>query len=553
MFAVAGQAYLQNGDAQKAEEYFGKAVKLDPANAGKQTALALARLASGETASAFDELQNISGSDAGISADLALISAHMRRNEFDKALAAVARVEAKQPNKPLAHDLRGRIQMAQKDNAGARRSFEQALKIDPSYFAAVANLATLDMAENKPDEARKRFENLLATNPKNGAALLAIARLAAARGAPRDDVAKLLNKAIEANPAEAQPRLLLIEMYLAAKDSKQAAGLAQNAVAAVPNSPDLLDALGRAQLQSGELNQAIATFEKLAAMKPLLAMPQLRLAAAHMTHKDPSAAEKSMRKAFELKPDDVQVQRGLIFVLLEQKKLPDAMAIARDVQKARPKAAAGFALEGDIQAAQKDWDAAASSYRSALRAEPSTDLAVRLYAILAAAGKASESDRFATTWTNAHPKDVTFLISLADLALSRKDFAAAEKRYLAVIQLQPDAAAALNNLAWLAHQGHKPGGLAYAERAIALAPNQPAFMDTLSMLLVDKGDYPRAIEVQLKAVERQPTNATFRLNLAKIYIAAGEKARAKVELDAVAKLGDKEPSYSEASALLKTL
>ncbi len=153
LYAVAGQTYLQNGDAKKAEEYFAKALKLDPANAGKQTALALSRLAGGETASAFDELQNIAGSDSGISADLALISAHMRRKEFDQALAAVAKLEGKQPDKPLAADLRGRIQLAQKDSAAARKSFEQALTIDPSYFAAAVSLATLDMADKKPDEA----------------------------------------------------------------------------------------------------------------------------------------------------------------------------------------------------------------------------------------------------------------------------------------------------------------------------------------------------------------------------------------------------------------
>ena len=145
------------------------------------------------------------------------------------------------------------------------------MTIDPSYFAAAASLAALDMADKKPDEARKRFENLLAANPKNGQALLALAELAAARGASTAEVAGLLNKAIEANPTEVAPRLLLIELYLGAKDAKQATAVAQNAVTALPNSPELLDALGRAQLQAGETNQAIATFGKLAAHEAALA------------------------------------------------------------------------------------------------------------------------------------------------------------------------------------------------------------------------------------------------------------------------------------------
>ena len=99
----------------------------------------------------------------------------------------------------------------------------------------------------------------------------------------------------------------------------------------------------------------------------------------------------------------------------------------------------------------------------------------------------------------------------------------------------------------------KPGGIAYAERATALAPHQPAFMDTLAMLLSEQGDHARATALELKALELQPANATFRLNLAKIYLAAGEKSNARTELDAVAKLGDRHPLYLEASALLRTL
>ena len=553
LYMVAGQTFLQNGDAKSAEEYFAKALRLDPNNARKQTALAMTHLAGGETASALDELQTIAESDAGTSADLALISAELRRGDAAAALAAIARLEAKQPDKPLAADLRGRVQLARKDAAAARRSFEQALTIDPSYFSAASSLAALDMAEKKPDDARKRFENLLAANPKNSQALLALAELAAARGANTAEVAGLIDKAIQANPTEAAPRLVLVELYLGARDAKQATAAAQNAVSALPNSPELLDALGRAQLQAGETNQAIATFGKLAALRPLLPMPHLRLAAAYMTNKDAPAAEQSLRKALELKPGDAQIQRSLIFVLLGDKRVEDAMAIAREAQKQRPKEGVGFALEGDIRASQKDWEAATAAYRAGLKVEASTELAIKLHAATTAKGKAGEADRFVTSWMSAHPKDAAFLTYLGDAALSRKDYATAEKHYLAALQIQPNIASVLNNLAWTTQQMHKPGAVAYAEKANAVAPNQPAFMDTLAMLLSEQGEHARALALEQKALERRPDDATFRLNLAKIYLAAGEKSHAKTELDAVARLGDKHPLYSEASTLLKAL
>ena len=76
---------------------------------------------------------------------------------------------------------------------------------------------------------------------------------------------------------------------------------------------------------------------------------------------------------------------------------------------------------------------------------------------------------------------------------------------------------------------------------------------TLAMLLADKKEFGRAIELQNKALGLQPANAGLRLNLAKIYIRSGNKARAKVELESLAKLGEKFPSNAEVITLLNTL
>lgn len=553
MFTLAGEVYLQNGDAKKAEEYFAKALKLDPEDARKRTALAITHLASGQTESAVGELETIAGSDRGTTADMALISAHLRRNEFDKALAAVDKLEAKQPDKPLAANLRGRIQLAKKDNAAARKSFERALAIDPSYFAAAASLAALDMADKKPDDAKKRFEGLLAKNPKNGQALLAMAQLAAATGAGKDELAGLLNKAVEANPTEVAPRLLLIELLLNNKDTKQALAAAQSGVAALPGSPELLGALGRVQQVSGDVNQAIATYSKLVAMQPLSPLPHVRLAEAYVVNKDNKSAEQSLRKALDIKPDFLDAQRGLILLNIDAKRYAEAIKIARMVQEQRPRDAMGFATEGDIDSIQKNWEAAAAAYRSGMERSATTELAIKLHRVLIAAGKIAEPDKFAANWMRDHPKDGVFRSHLGDAALARKDYEAAEKNYLAALQIRADNAIVLNNLAWLAGQLHRDGAVAYAEKATQLAPNQPAFMDTLAMLLAEQKDYARAIELQKKAIDLQPGNASLRLNLAKIYIKAGDKANAKTELDTIAKLGEKYTGQAEVAALLRGL
>ena len=553
LLTIAGEVYLQNGDVKNAEEYFSRAAKQDPKDARSRTALALTHLMGGQVDSAFSELQEIAASDPGTTADLALISAYLKRQEFDKALKTIDGLEKKQPDKPLAAQLRGTTRLAQRDVAGAKKSFERALTIDPVYFPAVASLAGLDLMDKRPDDAKKRFEAVLAKNPKNGQALLALADIAARSGGAKAEVAKLIGNAITANPTEAAPRLLLVDFHLRNQDVKAALTEAQNAVVALPNSPEALEALGRSLQATGELNQAIMTYNKLVAMQPLSPQPHMRLAEAHMATKNKEAAVNSLRKGLEIKPDLIEAQRALILLDLDAKKFQEALGMARTVQKQRPKEAVGYLLEGDVHAFQKNWETAATAYRSGLKQVNSTELALKLYSVLLASGKSAEVEKFASSWLKDNPGDAAFMFYLGEIALGRKDYGGAEKNYAAVVKLQPNNAVAYNNLAWVSGKLNKEGAIAYAEKANTLVPNQPAFMDTLAMLLSDKGDYAKAVELQNKALALQPQNAGFKLNLAKMYITGGKKDLARKELDELAKLGEKFAAHSEVTSLLKSL
>jgi cellulose synthase operon protein C len=243
----------------------------------------------------------------------------------------------------------------------------------------------------------------------------------------------------------------------------------------------------------------------------------------------------------------------LIILAVDAKRYESAYKIARTVQEQRPKSAVGFSLEGEISAAQRKWDMAAAAYQAGMQRAASTDLAIKLHSALLSSGKGSESERFAASWLKSHPKDAAFLLHLGDVAIARKDYDAAERHYLSALATQPDNVIALNNLAWVTGRLGKDGAIAYAEKANRLAPDQPVFMDTLAMLLAEKNEYAKATDLQSKALTLQPGNGGLRLNLARIYIKAGDKARARAELETLAKLGDKFPAQAEVSALLKSL
>ena len=551
--ALAGEVYLHNGDPKKAEEYFGKAARQDPKDSLARTSLALTHLAAGSDQTALGELQEIALSDKNTTADLALISAQQRRRDFDKALKAIDGLEKKQPDRPLAANLRGQTLLARKDPGGARKSFERATAIDASFFPAVASLALMDLAEKKPDEARKRFEALLTINPKNTQALLALAELRARSGAIQAEVTELFARAIAASPGETLPRLMLIDFHLRNQDFKPALAAAQDAVAAMPNNAELFDALGRVQQASGDIQQALSAFSKAASLQPESAQPLMRMANAQMAADKPDAAATSLRKALAIKPDLLEAQRGLMMLAVRAKNYPEALSIARSVQKQRPKLAIGHQYEGEVAAAQKKWDQAIEAYRLGLKLGPTPELATKTHFALGSAGKAADAEAFATTWLADHPKDIEFRLYLGDQASARADYVAAEKIYAGLVQMQADNAAALNNLAWVNGKLGRDGAVAYAEKAIALEPNQPTYMDTLAMLLYDKGDYAKALEWQNKAVAMQPRVGLFRLNLAKIEIKRGKKDLARKELENLAKLGDRFHQQAEVASLLKSL
>lgn len=561
LLSLAGEVYLQNGRTEQAENYFQKSLALDPQNAVKRTSLALTHLRKagpqGNGATAYNELEQIAASDTGTTADLALISTLLRNQKVDEALKAIDALQKKMPDQALPGFMRGRALLLKKDYKGARTSFEAALKQQPDYIPAAASLAGLDLANKQPEAAKQHFIRILERDNKNIPAHLALAELLARTGSPATEVANEIKKAIAVNAADLPARLALVRLYLATKDAKQAIVAAQEGLAAIPDHPALLQHLGRAQQMAGDTNQALASYAKLAKVQPSSPAPYLLMAETQMAAKNYEATEQNLRKALELKPDLLDAQRALILTYLAAKKQPQAVNVARDVQKQRPQDAIGYVLEGDLAAQQKDWKAATAIYRRGLEhAQDSTDLALRLQASLAASGQGSEAGHFTQNWLKTHPQDLPFRLAMADMALKQKDFAAASQLYRQILAVQPKNALVLNNLAWTAAQLQDPKALEYAEQANAIAPDQPPFMDTWAEILAAKGgeaNLTRALSLQQKAVALAPQAANLRLNLAKLLIKAGKKAEARSELETLSKLGDTFPAQAEVSQLLKTL
>ncbi len=554
ILTLAGEAYLANGDIADAARYYEQANSLAPNNAIIQTRLAEIWLAAGDRDRAIKELESASARHPDqYQPDVALISTYLSQRQPDAALDALKSLEKKQPNNPLTYNLRGLALMLKRDFPSARSSFERALQLQPMYMPAVINLANLDLRDKNTDAAKKRYESVLKKEPYNEQALFRLAVLLRITGAQQVDIEKLLKQAVTGNPSSPTARVVLINFYLTSRDFKGALAAAQDAQAALPNSPSILEALGVTQMAAGEAKAAVSTFAQLAGVLPDSPEPLVRQAQAYMAAKRPDDAIRSLRAALLLQPNLTSVERDIAAIYVSTGRSDEALHEAKTVQAKYPNELFGYALEGEIYVAQKKWGPAVRVYRDAVKKFPLPLLVVRAHEIMEAAGDGSEADAMASTWIKDQPKDAVVLAYLAQRDLAMKRYGSAAKRLHEALERQPNNSAFLNNLAWAMHELKQPHALQYAERAHELAPENAAIMDTLGWILVEGGQSERGLDLLGRASELAPNAYDIRLHFAKALIKAGRNGAARKELEALAKLDSRLPVQHEAAALLSGL
>ena len=549
---LAGQAHMQAGDVARAEAFFTAAVKARPGDTKSRVLLAVAQVSGGSAAEGLAQLQSLAATDKSTFADQALVSALLTKGDLSGALTAIDRLTAKTPEEALPHLLRGRVLLQRGDAAGARAALESALSKDPVYYAAAFELASLDLREGKAAQAKKRFEDILAREPKHSQARLALIDLRRRGGAKLDELEAPLAEAIKANPADAGPRLMLIQMLLDAGRAKPALAAAQEGIAAMPDNFMMLEALGRAQLVAGDGMQARRTFQQIAS-NARSAQPHLRLADIYLRSQDFAAAEQSLKRALEISPKLVAAQRQLAVLYSSRKRYPAALQIAREMQAQRPQDPAGYALESELHVAQRAWDPAVKAALEALARDKSSAMAIRVHVLYDFAGKPAQAAAFANNWRRDRPRDADFIFHLGAWAMDRRDHAAAEALFREVLTLRPNSPGALNNVAMMMVQQGKPGALALVQQAHKLLPDEAPIMDTMAAAYAHENDIKSALEWQRKAVAKAPDVAGYRLTLAKLLVQSGQKQQAREELEKLSALGGRFASHAEVAQLLKSL
>lgn len=553
VYSVAADAFLQMGNAEAAKQMFAKTVRVNPRDSRGRTALALAALTEGRTEQAMTELKAIAAGDSGGEAAVVMVVAHIRSNRLNEAQAAVDAMEVKHPGKAVAPFFRAQIEQRLGHADKARQQFELAVSRQPSYMPAVAALAAMDQSDGRLDVAVSRYEKLVAADPQSVTALLGLISVRARAGIKFEDLKAQLEAAVKRFPDSGEPRVALTTAWLEEGDAKAALQVANEAAARFPENGKIQEMLGLAELKSEHYNQAIQAFNRMAALQPNAVEPLVRVAEAHLARKDLPAAILQLRKAVAVKPEYIPAQASLINLLSRTGKMDEAMAQAKRVQSLMADQAYGWTFEGDLQTFKGNTSAAVVAFRTSFAKAPVVETAMRLHRALLAANQVADADKLEASWLAKQPNDPKFNFYLGDLAMSRKDYERAERQYRKVLEAQPRNPVALNNLAWLLHRAGKPGALEAADKALALAPNSTALIDTAAEIQAAAGKLDKALALQKRAVELDPEQATHRLHLAQYLIQNNQKAEARAELQKLAQLGSAFARQDEVKKLISSL
>lgn len=306
-------------------------------------------------------------------------------------------------------------------------------------------------------------------------------------------------------------------------------------------------------MSAGDIASAQLSFEQLASAMPDSAPAQFLYAESLARAGDMDQAREKLTRAIELNAKYLPARIGEIKMLVnagEVAKAKERLPALRAEFGARPEV---LGIEGWFALGTGDFATAADRFSALLESNQDVELKVLYIRSLWGKEDYDKAISLMNRWLEERPDDLVIGMHLAGAYLSRSKDEQARAAYAKVIQHYPDHIPALNNLAWLSRDRDLAQAIAYAERADRLSPNDPAVMDTLGMLLIEKGDKVRGHRLIEGAAERAPKDLEIQVHLAQITADQGGVTEARQLLQNVIDQAGDSPIAAKAKAALEAL
>lgn len=217
--------------------------------------------------------------EASASADLDTIQAAIDAGNYTQAQADLQAVLEAEPENAEAHFKLGLVHFNMGQYDQARSHFEESMTLDPDRAGAVHhNLGVLAYQLGDMETAVQEFQAALEEDPDDsdthyqlGATYLV---QAFPMGSPQPDEALLaeaeveFQRALELAPSKPEALVGLANVQMLRGDMATAIGLLEDAIEQNPDMREALFALGRAYLETGQVDKAKTTLEQFLETEP---------------------------------------------------------------------------------------------------------------------------------------------------------------------------------------------------------------------------------------------------------------------------------------------
>ncbi|MBV9946068.1 MAG: tetratricopeptide repeat protein, partial [Myxococcales bacterium] len=433
--------------------------------------------------------------------DLAAAAAAAEAGQLEKARAGLDAASKGDPADPVQVEvalLRGEVELAAKDAAGATAAFQRALRLSNDARAHFGLARAYDLAADGAAAARE-IEATLAASPAHVGALTLRARRNSAptdEGQAMKDLSEVLEGPARAKAAPSElSRAYAARAWLSLErgsPSEAREGFAQ-AVKLDPQNIGALRGEGRQLLVEGRYTEALARFETA-----------LRL--------DPGSPDAIA--------DDAEAK-------LDLDRLADAKQELTEARQRFPRSAAVVQLLGRVEQHLGNSAAAEADLRAAVAlVDPARRDAVQPYValseLLAARGRLSDAKATLDDARQRLVPSAALERALGEVAELQGEYDAAIGHYRAAIARDARDVAAHFHLAVALRRIRKfDEAGAELDRVAAVDKDYPGLSLERGQLFEESGDVQKAIEQFKGALARAPDDPDLQLRVGSAYVAIG--------------------------------
>lgn len=426
------------------------------------------------------------------------------------------------------HTLIARIHSKLEDQEGATAALDKALALDKNHATANVLAAITKTNARDYDTARGLLQTALAnaSGPDRTQIFLGLASVEAAN-ANEERALEWLRQAHNENKSAYQPALAIAYHRARQSDVKGVLSALSELSSPARQNSRVVELLSQAHIAREDYETAIGLISPKVQSEPQVAMWRFLRAKAHAGANNLEDVSRDLDIALRIDPEHAPSKLAKANLSIFSDDLQQAEFQLSGLETLIPGTEALSKLSERVETARQREIAAPSA--QVIDNPKTTEQIMETAKAHWSNGDPDKAIRALESWLSKNPDDITIALTLGNTlsTMGRSDEAARAFQQVLESNDGKDNFVALNNLAWQLRNDAPDRAVDYAQRAVALQPENVSVLDTLAMIQYEQGKLDEAGETVKAILSLNPKNPTIKLHVAIIKHARGNFEAAK--------------------------